>query len=130
MDSNGTILVAEDEVTARLSLAELLSARDYRVVQAEDGSEVLSVLMHRAFDAGIVDIRMPGLDGLTLLKRAREAGIEVPVIVRTAHGDSSTVIEAMRLGAYDFISKLIDFGQLISQIDRAVTGYGMARDKA
>jgi two-component system response regulator AtoC len=128
MDCNGTILIAEDERTARLSLSELLESRGYRVVQAEDGQQALAALMHKTpnplrIDAGLLDIRMPGLDGLAILKRARESGIDVPIIVMTAHGDSGTVIEAMRLGAYDYIAKPLDFYQLVSQLDRAVSRY-------
>jgi len=120
MQVNGTVLIAEDEPTARISLTELLEGRGYRVIQAEDGAAALSALMERRFDAGLLDVRMPGIDGLAVLKRARESGIDVPVIVMTAHGDSGTVIEAMRLGAYDYIAKPLDFEQLILQLDRAV----------
>ena len=91
MDSNGTILIAEDERTARLSLSELLESRGYRVVQAEDGPQALAALMQKTanpqrIDAGLLDIRMPGLDGLGILKRARESGIDIPVIVMTDDG--------------------------------------------
>jgi DNA-binding NtrC family response regulator len=128
MNNNGTILIAEDEPTARRSLAELLESRGYRVVEAEDGPQALAALMHKAphgqrIHAGLLDIRMPGMDGLAVLKRARESGIEVPVIVMTAHGDSGTVIEAMRLGAYDYIAKPLDFDQLVPQLERAVSRY-------
>jgi DNA-binding NtrC family response regulator len=128
MKHNGTVLIAEDERTARTALAELLGGRGYRVVQAEDGPEALSALTEQAFDAGLLDIRMPGMDGLTILKRARESGVDVPVIVMTAHGDSDTVIEAMRLGAYDYIAKPLDFDQLVSQLDRAVTHRRISRE--
>jgi|HubBroStandDraft_4_1064222.scaffolds.fasta_scaffold49996_2 two-component system response regulator AtoC len=128
MQTNGTILIGEDERTARVSLAELVESRGYRVVQAEDGEQALSALLQRSLDAGLLDIRMPGLDGLAILKRARESGIDVPVIVMTAHGDSSTVIEAMRLGAYDYIAKPVDFDQLVLQLDRAVSGRKMSRE--
>jgi DNA-binding NtrC family response regulator len=128
MSNNGNILVGEDERTARTSLVELLENRGYRVIQAEDGLQALSVLMHHTLDAVVLDIRMPGLDGLTVLKRARESGIDVPVIVITAHGDSSTVIEAMRLGAYDYIAKPIDFDQLAAQLDRAVSRHRISHE--
>jgi DNA-binding NtrC family response regulator len=127
MTSKGTILIAEDERTACISLAELLESRGYQAARFEEGPPALAALMHETFDAAVLDIRMPGLDGLAILKRARESGIEAPVIVMTAHGDSGTVIEAMRLGAYDYIAKPLDFNQLLSQIDRAVASYRIAR---
>jgi two-component system response regulator AtoC len=134
MDSNGTILIAEDERTARISLSELLESRGYRVVEAEDGPQALAALMHttanpQRIDAGLLDIRMPGLDGLGILKRARESGVDIPVIVMTAHGDSGTVIEAMRLGAYDYIAKPLDFDQLVSQIARAISRHRSSLEK-
>lgn len=121
MEHKGTILVAEDERIARMSLAELLEGRGYQVIQAEDGTAALSALLEESLDAGLLDIRMPGLDGLTVLRRAKDAGIDVPVIVMTAHGDSGTVIEAMRLGAHDYIAKPLDFGPLMSQLERAIS---------
>jgi two-component system, NtrC family, response regulator AtoC len=133
MNNNGTVLIAEDERTARLSLSELLEGRGYRVIQAEDGTQALAALMRRtpdaqSIDAGLLDIRMPGLDGLSILQRARESGIDVPIIVMTAHGDSGTVIEAMRLGAYDYIAKPLDFDQLVAQLDRAVSRRRVPRE--
>ncbi len=121
MASKGTILVAEDEKTARLALAELLEMQQYRVVLAEDGQSAFSELMHRNLDAVLLDVRMPGLDGLTILKRTREAGIDAPIIIMTAFGDSDTVIEAMRLGAYDYLSKPLDFAQVLEQLQRAIS---------
>jgi DNA-binding NtrC family response regulator len=130
MHSNGTVLIAEDERTARLSLSELLEGRGYRVMEAEDGPQALTALMRnpQSIDAGLLDIRMPGLDGLSILQRARESGIDVPIIVMTAHGDSGTVIEAMRLGAYDYIAKPLDFDQLVAQLDRAVSRRRVPRE--
>jgi DNA-binding NtrC family response regulator len=128
MKSNGAVLLAEDEQTARLSLAELLEGRGYRVSQAADGTAALSALMEKTFDAALLDVRMPGLDGLTVLKRARDCGIAIPFIVMTARGDSGTVIEAMRLGAYDYVAKPVDFNHLAVQLERAVARYKISLD--
>jgi DNA-binding NarL/FixJ family response regulator len=63
---------------------------------------------------------MPGLDGLTILRRAREGGLGTPVIVMTAHGDSNTAIEAMKSAAFDYVLKPLDIHQLLPQIERAI----------
>ena len=121
MEHHATILIAEDERTARLSLAELFESRGYRVVQAADGADALSALHNNSVDAALLDIRMPAIDGLKVLERARQSGVKAPVIVMTAHGDSGTVIDAMRLGAYDYIAKPVDFDQLLAQVGRAIS---------
>jgi DNA-binding NtrC family response regulator len=121
------VLVAEDERTARVSLIELLEAQGYRAVAAEDGASALSQLMNDGFDAVLLDIRMPEMDGLTILHKSREAGLSVPFIVMTALDDSASVIEAMRLGAYDYISKPLDFDQLFAQLQRAISHARISR---
>jgi two-component system response regulator AtoC len=121
MPAEDRILLAEDERIARVSLAELLESQGYRVAAVEDGAAALSQLLNGNFEAVLLDLRMPKMDGLTVLRKSREAGIHVPVIVMTAVDDSATVIEAMRLGAYDYISKPIDFDQISAQLQRAIS---------
>ena len=123
-----TILIAEDERTARTSLAGLLEAEGFRVLTAEDGTEALSLLLSEEPEAAVLDIRMPGLDGLTVLRRAREGGSESALIVMTAHGDSGTAIDAMKLGAFDYVSKPLDFKLLLTQIQRAIEQRKLARE--
>ena len=127
MPNNGTVLVAEDERTARAALAELLEEHNYRVIAAEDGHSAFLSLMKTKVDAALLDIRMPGVDGLTILRRVREAGLDTPVIVMTAFGDSDTVIQAMRLGAYDYVPKPVDFEQLLGRLERAVSHYQLSK---
>src|SRR5258708_1357179 len=100
---SATILIAEDERTARTSLAGLLEAEGFRVLTAENGIEALSLLLSEEPEAAILDIRMPEMDGLTVLRRAREGGSDSALIVMTAHGDSGTAIDAMKLGAFDYV---------------------------
>jgi DNA-binding NtrC family response regulator len=71
---------------------------------------------------------MPGLDGLTILRRAREGGLGTPVIVMTAHGDSNTAIEAMKSGAVDYVLKPLDIHQLLPQIERAIEHRRLAKE--
>jgi DNA-binding NtrC family response regulator len=123
------VLVAEDEPAARLSLTELLEGAGYSVIPAGDGTNAFAALMEAKVDAALLDIRMPGMDGLTVLRRVRESGLAVPIIVMTAHGDSATVIEAMRLGAYDYISKPLDFEHLKTQLERAVAHHRVAQNQ-
>ncbi|MFZ3329300.1 MAG: response regulator [Candidatus Acidiferrales bacterium] len=115
-----TILVAEDDRTARVSLMGLLEAEGFAVLSAETGTQAQSLLMSEEPDVALLDIRMPGLDGLTILRRAREGGLGTALIVMTAHGDSNTAIEAMKSGAFDYVLKPLDFHQLLPQIERAI----------
>jgi two-component system response regulator AtoC len=123
-----TILIAEDERTARTSLAGLLEAEGFRVLTAENGTEALSLLLSQEPEAAILDIRMPGMDGLTVLRRAREGGSDSALIVMTAHGDSGTAIDAMKLGAFDYVSKPLDFKLLLTQVERAIEQRKLARE--
>jgi two-component system, NtrC family, response regulator AtoC len=123
-----TILIAEDERTARTSLAGLLEAEGFRVLTAENGTEALSMLLSEEPEAAILDIRMPGMDGLTVLRRAREGGSDSALIVMTAQGDSGTAIDAMKLGAFDYVSKPLDFKVLLTQVERAIEQRKLARE--
>jgi two-component system response regulator AtoC len=122
------ILVAEDDRTARVSLAGLLEVEGFQVLTAENGTQAESLLLNQEPDVALLDIRMPGLDGLTLLRRAREGGSDTALIVMTAHGDSNTAIDAMKSGAFDYVLKPIDFHQLLPQIERAIGHRRLAKE--
>jgi two-component system response regulator AtoC len=120
-------LIAEDETTARLSLTELLEHQGFRVIATDNGNNALSSLLQEEPDIALLDVRMPGLDGISVLRHAREAGLDTALIVMTAHGDSNIAIDAMRLGAYDYISKPIDFEQLLPLLKRALKRQKLSR---
>src|ERR1700683_2449246 len=124
------VLVAEDERAARISLTALLEAAGLRVIHAEDGRTALSLLLQEEPDAALLDIRMPGIDGLEVLRKAREGGSDTAVIIMTAHGDSSAAIEAMKLGAFDYVAKPIDFDALLPQLRRAIEHRKLAQSAA
>jgi len=124
------VLIAEDERAARVSLQALLEAAGFKVMAAEDGRSALSLLLMEEPAAALLDIRMPGLDGLEVLKKAREGGSDTALIVMTAHGDSTTAIEAMKLGAFDYVTKPIDFDRLLPQLHRAIEHRRLAREAA
>jgi DNA-binding NtrC family response regulator len=125
-----TVLVAEDEQAARVSLTALVEAAGFRVIPVEDGKTALSLLLHDEPDAALLDIRMPGIDGLEVLRKAREGGSDTAVIIMTAHGDSNAAIEAMKLGAFDYVAKPIDFDALLPQLRRAIEHRKLAKSAA
>jgi two-component system response regulator PilR (NtrC family) len=112
------ILVADDEPGVRESLAEVLRDAGYDVEVAPDGSAALSALEAREFAVVITDLRMPGADGLTVLRRARELSPQTLVLVMTAHGSVDTAVEALRSGATDYILKPVVFDDLLAKVDR------------
>ncbi len=122
-----TILIAEDEQSARFALAGLFESEGFHVLMADNGTDALSVLLTEEPEGAVLDIRMPGLDGLTVLRRAREGGSDSAFIVMTAQGDSGTAIDAMKLGAFDYVSKPLDFKVLLTQVERAIGQRRLAR---
>ena len=100
-----TILVADDEKNIRSTLTTTFSLEGYRVEAVADGQDVLPRLERGGVDLLILDLRMPGMGGLEALQAARAAGHELPVIFLSAHGTIDRAVEAVRLGAYDFIEK-------------------------
>jgi two-component system response regulator AtoC len=123
------ILVADDEPGLREFLADALALDDHVVVTAADGRAAAKLLDERGFDLVITDLKMPGLDGLQLLRKVRGEQPEVEVIVMTAHGTVDNAVEAMKLGAFEYLQKPIsgpDELRLLAQ--RALERRGM-RDR-
>jgi two-component system response regulator AtoC len=100
-----TILVADDEPSIRHVLTLVLSDRGYEVRAVADGEEALSELTARAYDVLICDVRMPKLDGLALLRKALEQSPELTCVVMSAYGSAEAALEAVALGAYDYVQK-------------------------
>ena len=105
MQSQANILIIDDEETMRDSCRQTLSRDGNRVEVAEDGSKGLSLLRTESFDLVILDLKMPGLSGMEVLKRIKEDDPEVVVIVITGYATVESAVEAMKRGAYDFIPK-------------------------
>jgi two-component system response regulator HydG len=118
--SKARILVVDDEDSARSGLEKLLKQSGYLVVTAADGVIALEVAAEHAPDVVVTDLKMPNMDGMTLLAKLREQDVELPVIVTTAFGDVDSAVEAMRKGAADFITKPVDFDVLALSIERAL----------
>ncbi len=99
------ILIVDDDIRVRRMLKDIMELQEYTVTEAEDGAEGLKAMTETAFDLVLSDIMMPGKDGLEMLGEARVAGIDTPVIMLTAHATIERAIEAVRLGAQDFVEK-------------------------
>jgi two-component system, NtrC family, response regulator AtoC len=117
----GQVLVVDDEINLRESLAELIAGEGFCVAQAGDGEAAIELLRGGLQpDVVFLDLRMPKLDGLEVLRVIQEEKLtSAPVIVISAFGDSSKMIEAMRLGAYDYITKPLDLDEIVATLHRA-----------
>jgi DNA-binding NtrC family response regulator len=113
-----SILVADDEPGIRESLAEVLRDAGHDVQTAADGETALKAIEEREFAIVVTDIRMPGADGLTVLRRARELSPQTIVLVMTAHGSVESAVEALRAGAADYVLKPVLFDDLIAKVER------------
>ncbi len=114
------ILVCDDEELIRWSLSHHLKAEGYAVTTANDGQEALDAIAAHPPDALIVDLKMPNVDGMTVLRRLREQGQTFPVIVITAHGAVDSAIEATRLGAAGYLSKPFDLREVVLVLERVL----------
>jgi two-component system response regulator AtoC len=102
---HGRILVADDEEPVRAFLAESLERAGHEVVQAPDGLAAIAAVREQPFDVVLTDLRMPGADGMSVVRTVRTEQPDVEVVVLTAFGDVATAVEAMKLGAYDYLQK-------------------------
>lgn len=115
------ILVVDDEKNLRESLVELIENEKFVVASAEDGAEALLKIRAERFACVFLDIKMPRIDGLQLLKKLGEENLlQMPVVVVSAFGDSEKTIDAMRLGAFDHITKPLDIDEILNALKRAV----------
>lgn len=128
MEDLKKILVVEDEAAIRKNIADLLVPIGYRVEQSGDGQTGLQVFINFKPQVVILDINLPGKDGLTLLREIKSISSNVPVIVFTAYGTSERAIEAMKLGAFDYIEKPFDIDEFIISIERAHAYYCLLRE--
>ena len=116
------ILLIEDEEPIRRVLIRILEEenKDYEITECEDGKLGLNRLKKEDFDLVLCDIKMPKMDGVEVLQKARESSVNVPFIMLTGHGNVSTAVEAMKLGAHDFISKPPDLNRLLTAVRNAL----------
>ncbi|TMB19416.1 MAG: sigma-54-dependent Fis family transcriptional regulator [Deltaproteobacteria bacterium] len=124
----GSILVADDEESIRWVLERACAQHGHSVVAVASGTAALDQLRRRPFDVALVDIRMPDLSGLDVLKQAREAHIDTLFIIVTAQNTMANAIEATKRGAYDYLTKPFDLEQVAALIARAMELRRLTRD--
>lgn len=114
------ILIIDDEKSIRKTLTEILSFEGYKIEEAADGEEGLKKFKEKTFDLVLCDIKMPKLDGIEFLQKAGEINPDVPIIMISGHGNIETAVEAVKKGAYDYISKPPDLNRLLITIRNAM----------
>ncbi|HEY2923102.1 MAG TPA: sigma-54 dependent transcriptional regulator, partial [Candidatus Binatia bacterium] len=117
---NDAILIADDHEVARKSIQQYLQQEGYRVEEVADGESAIEAINAADFDLVITDLKMPAASGLEVLKHVREVAPNTLVIVATAFGSVESAIEALRLGAHDYIIKPIIFEELLNKVRRGL----------
>lgn len=124
----GKILIAEDEDSLRRVLRPALEEEGYWVQTAETGKLAKTALRETRFDVALMDIKLPDIDGLTLLMEAKSEGIDTSIIIMTAQNTMRNAIGAMKNGAYDYITKPFDLDEVIVLVKRALESRKLSRD--
>ena len=127
-DVQARVLVVDDESAIRDSLRMILEYEGYGVVEAATGESALAEVRRRSPDAVVLDIKMPEMDGLSVLRKFRERGFEMPVLIVTGHGDVATAVEATRRGAFDFLEKPLERDRLLVSLRNAVESFHLRRE--
>ena len=120
------ILVADDEESMRWVLSKALKRKGFNVDLAQDGRQALTMIEENSYDLAILDIKMPGMSGLEVLDRIKELKSDLLVVIMTAEASMKNAVEAMKRGAYDYITKPFD----LDVIDAIVEKVGKAREIA
>jgi len=132
MDDKTKILVVDDEEVVRLSHIRTLASIHCNVEVVKDGAEALRVMELRPADVVLLDLRMPGMDGMTVLKTIKQRWPETEVVIITGYPNIDTAKEAVRLGAYDYLAKPVGPDEVINVANGAMTQkkWSLHRDKA
>jgi DNA-binding response OmpR family regulator len=116
---NERLLIVDAETNVRLSFRMTLETEGYEILEAHSGEHAVQLLAQHSFALAILDMRMPGMDGLELLAKMRESGIRVPAMIVTAYSDVPHAVKAMKLGAIDFLQKPLrpaEFRNIVAEI--------------
>lgn len=113
------ILLVDDEVVFTENMAKLLTNRDYRVTAVNSGDAAIKALEEESFDVVVLDLKMPGMDGITTLEEIKKLGLFTETLILTGHGAIDTALEAIKLGAYDYLTKPREIDELVAKIEGA-----------
>jgi DNA-binding NtrC family response regulator len=124
---NARILIVDDDTSLLQALPQLVALRmaSVQVDTSDSALAALELIQAQDYDAIVSDIKMPGMDGLTLLSRIQELRPETPTLLITGHGEDELAIQALRGGAYDFIQKPIDRDYVVASLRRAIQTHQM-----
>ncbi|MBN1545680.1 MAG: sigma-54-dependent Fis family transcriptional regulator [Syntrophaceae bacterium] len=122
------ILVVEDGKSQREMLRDFLKGEGHNVMEAADGETALQLVRNNHFDLLLLDYRMPGMDGMDVLKAVKSINPEIDVVIITAHGTIETAVEAMKAGALDYIMKPLEFDELLILVDRVSERRNLIRE--
>lgn len=127
-DNKPTILITDDEKSIRSSLRDILEFEDYKVLEAENGEEVFSMLQEQRIDLMLLDIKMRGMDGMEILSKLKEDNYRFPVIMISGHGNIEIAVEATKRGAFDFIEKPPDLNRLLVSVRNALDQHRLTEE--
>ena len=113
------ILLVDDEVVFTRNMSKLLTARGYLVHAVNSGDAAIQALDREDFDVVVLDLKMPGMDGIATLKEIKKLGLFTETLILTGHGAIDTALEAIKLGAYDYLTKPCEIDDLVKKIEGA-----------
>lgn len=125
---NNSIIVVEDEKILRISLTDALKAEGYTVLAVADGDAALEAIDNGDFAVVITDIRLPGASGMDILRKSLCESPATPVIIMTAYGSIKDAVEAMRFGAFDYITKPFDLDEMLITVDKALEVHSLTEE--
>ncbi|MBU0463763.1 MAG: response regulator [Proteobacteria bacterium] len=120
------ILLVDDEEIFADNMAKLLNSRLYKVTAVYNGESAIKALERENFDVVVLDLKMPGMNGIATLKEIKKLGLFTETLILTGHGSIDAAVEAIRMGAYDFLNKPCEIDDLVEKIE----GAGRKKDDA
>lgn len=113
------ILLVDDEIVFTNNMSKLLNARGYKVTAVDNGQSAINALEEKDIDVVVLDLKMPGMDGITTLREIKTLGLFTETLILTGHGAIDTALEAIKLGAYDYLTKPCSIDELVEKIEGA-----------